>query len=413
MTRSDSPIANRDRVVSIFRRDAHREAGPLSYQDYRSVKSRDDAFEWIGAARILPSTVIIAGESQVMSVARVTPAVARFLNLSFKEGVVISHRVWENQFRSEPSVFSEKILIGDRNLSVAGIAPDGLEGLYSDRGVDLWAPLDEEALQGVDPNGRNFWVLAQRRANYSISGVAEMRVVPYTGTTPDVAEGRSRVGALLTFAAALVFFIACANVAAFLVGRASERSLETSTRVALGASRGQLVRGLLSDSVVISVTGGALGMLLALWTSLVLPTLLFEEDAKQLVFAPDVFSIVAACLGCVAIIIICGLLPVLVISTDQPATVLRRESAGPSIGIQRLRMCLVVAQMASCCVLVISTTFLFAGLRSARQPSDSGQRASGFRNRRRPEVLPKCPACGAVGGWGFGEVVDGAAAGRS
>ena len=119
-------------------------------------------------------------------------------------------------------------------------------------------------------------------------------MLPYTGTTPAVAEGRSRVGTLLGFAAGLVFFIACANVAAFLVGRASARSHETSLRVALGASRGQLVRGLFSDSMVISVAGGAFGMLLAFWTSLVLPSLLFEEDAERLVFAPDVFSIVAA-----------------------------------------------------------------------------------------------------------------------
>jgi len=384
MNRFDLPIADRERVVSIYRRDAHREAGPLSYQDYRWLKSRGAAFEWIGAARILPSTVTIAGQSEVISVAAVTPDVARFLNLSLQEGVVISHRVWENQFRSK-TVLGQKIFIGGVNLSVTGIAPDWLEGLYSDRGVDLWVPF-EEALQGVEHSGRNFWVLGQRRENYSIhqiqtfirgslNGVDEMRVVPYTGTTPDVAEGRSRVGALLTFAAALVFFIACANVAAFLVGRASERSLETSTRVALGASRSQLVRGLLSDSVVISVTGGAFGMLLALWTSLVLPNLLFEEDARQLVFAPDGFSIVTACLACVAIIIVCGLLPVFVVSNDQPATVLRREAAGPSIGIRRLRMCLVVAQMASCCVLVISTTFLFAGLRAARQTS-AGHRLS-------------------------------------
>ena len=380
MTRSDFPPVSRDRVVSVFRRDAHREAGPLSYQDYLSLRNHLDPFEWIGAARILPGTITFAGQSTIMSVAAVTPGLAGFLNLSLNEGVVISHRIWESEFRAKTDVRGEQIRIDGVDLRVGGVAPDWLEGVYRDRAVDVWMPFEEEALQGVDRSSRNFWVLGRRRGDFSISqiqtavrgsvsGLGEMRVLPYTGTTPEVAEGRSRVGTLLSFAAGLVFFIACANVASFLVGRASARSHETSLRVALGASRGQLVRGLLSDSIVISVTGGAFGMLLALWTSLVLPALLFEEDAERLVFAPDVFSIVAASAACIGITMVCGLLPVFVISHDRPADVLRRESAGPSKGIQRLRVGLVVAQMTSCCVLVISTAFLLAGLRSALQTS--------------------------------------------
>jgi hypothetical protein len=190
-------------------------------------------------------------------------------------------------------------------------------------------------------------------------------VIPYTGMTPEMAAGLSRVATLLGFAAGAVFFIACANVASFLLGRAFARSHETALRVALGASRGQLAGELLLDSVVISLVGGAAGMLLAVWTSRVLPALLYEEDAGRLVFAPDLFSIVAASAACVGITIVCGLLPVIVIPHDRPATVLRRESFGPSPAIRRLRRGLVAAQMASCCVLVISTAVLLEGLRSA------------------------------------------------
>ncbi len=380
MTRSAFPLASRGRVVAVFRRDAHREAGPLSYQDYLSLRSHSGPFEWIGAARILPRTVRLAGQSTIMSVAFVTPPLAHFLNLSMKDGIVISHRVWENRFRSEVDARSEKIRIDGVDLRVGAVAPDGLEGVYNDRAVDLWIPFEEKAFEGVDSSSRNFWVLGQHRRNFSINqiqtvvrgsltGPGEVRVLPYTGTRPEVAEGRSRVGTLLSFAAGLVFFIACANVASFLVGRASARSHETSLRAALGAGRGQLVRGLLSDSIVISTTGGAFGMLLAFWTSRVLPALLFEEDAQRLAFAPDIFSIVAASAACIGITMLCGLLPVFVTSHDRPADVLRRESAGPSKGIQRLRVGLVVAQMTSCCVLVISTAVLFAGLRTALQTS--------------------------------------------
>ena len=349
MTRSGSPLRARDQVTSIFRRDAHRETGPLSYQDYLSLRSHPGPFEWIGAARILPRTVTLAGQSTIMSVAAVTPSLAGFLDLSLNQGVVISHRIWESEFGARTGVRGEKIGIDGVNLRVGGVAPDWLEGVYNDRAVDLWIPLAEEALKASDHSSRNYWVLGKRRDPRESFSLGELRALPYTGTTPEMAAGRARVGTLLNFAAGLVFFIACSNVAAFLVGRASARSHEASVRVALGAGRGQLARGLLADSIVISVAGGALGMLLALWTSLVLPVLLFEEDARRLVFAPDVFNIVAACAACIGITIVCGLLPVFVISHHRPATVLRRESAGPSIGIQRLRVGLVVAQMTSCC----------------------------------------------------------------
>jgi hypothetical protein len=79
--------------------------------------------------------------------------------------------------------------------------------------------------------------------------------------------------------------------------------------------------------------------------------------------------IAAASIVCIAITIACGLLPFFAIAYDRPALVLRRESAGPSTAMRRLRVGLVVAQMASCCVLVISTAFLFDGMRAALQTS--------------------------------------------
>jgi ABC-type antimicrobial peptide transport system permease subunit len=185
--------------------------------------------------------------------------------------------------------------------------------------------------------------------------------------TPEVVEGLARVGTLLRIAAAAVFFAACANVAAFLLARASARSRETSVRVALGASRPRLASQLLADSVVIAVAGAAAGLLLARWTSNILPALFFSQDAEQLVFAPDLVAIATSSAAGVLITIACGLLPMFEMRHDRPATVLQRESAGPSRMMRRLRAGLVVAQMTCCCVLVISTGLLFQGFRSALQ----------------------------------------------
>jgi putative ABC transport system permease protein len=372
LTKPDSPLASVHGIVSVFREGEHRSAGPLSYGEYQSLQSRLDALEWIAAARISPETVSLAGHSPIESVAAVTPRLAELLDLSLKDGIVISQSIRQREFRATDAVRGEPVRIGGADLRIAGVAPDWLEGLYRDRPVDLWIPLTDATLQSVDPTTRNLWVVARLRPGVSIHHVADpawMRVVPYTGMTPEVADGLSRVGTLLGIAAGLVFFIACANVASFLAGRASARSQETSVRVALGGGRAQLARGLLADSIVISVAGGALGALLAVWTSYVLPALLFESDAERLVSSPDVFGIVAASAVCVAITIACGLLPVFTISHDRPAMVLRRESAGPSKALQRVRLSLVVAQMTSCCILVIATAFLFEALHTALQTS--------------------------------------------
>jgi hypothetical protein len=140
-------------------------------------------------------------------------------------------------------------------------------------------------------------------------------------------------------------------------------------RVALGAGRRQLTWELLWDSIVIAVAGGACGMLLAVWTAQIVPALLFEEDAARLVFAPGLLTIVAASTACITITILCGLIPALAGPGDRPVTVLRRESAGPSKAMARFRAFLTVAQMTSCCVLVVSTALLLDGLRAALQTS--------------------------------------------
>jgi putative ABC transport system permease protein len=261
-----------------------------------------------------------------------------------------------------------------------GLRRTGWRGLYRDRAIDIWMPLEEKSLQEADRRSREFWVLARLGRDISITQAQnsvrpsnrasdELIVLPYSGMTPEIAEGMSRLGTLFGLAACAVFFIACANVASFLVGRAFARSHETSVRVALGASRGQLARELLWDSIVISVAGGAFGMLIAVWTARVVPALLFEPDAEQLIFAPGLFSIVMGSTACIGMTILCGLRPVFAGPSDQPDAVLRRESAGPSKAMGRLRASLVVAQMMSCCVLVVATALLLDGVRAALQTS--------------------------------------------
>jgi FtsX-like permease family protein/MacB-like protein len=205
-----------------------------------------------------------------------------------------------------------------------------------------------------------------------VSRRAANQMVPASDRALDAAEmsaAFSRADGLLRAAADAVFVIACANVALLLLARGSARAHETATRVALGCRRQHLARQLFADSLLISLAGGAAGVVLALWTVWIVPALFFEEDARQLTFAPDVRAIAAACAACVAVTIACGLLPLLETRWGQPAIVLQRENAGPSRAMRRLRRGLVIAQLACGSLLVVAAMLLVRGFRSALETS--------------------------------------------
>jgi len=381
----DLPIERVDRVVSIFARDSEDAFGPVSFDEFASVQAHSDAFETIGAARERPASAVIDGRSSILLVAAITPELASLLQLPLQDGVVLSHRIWEAEFGGRTNVRGERVHIDDTEYQVSGVAPEWLDAIYAGSSIDVWTTLSppsdaaERRGQALSTLGRLRTGVSASRAQAIVNGGREtdhlFAVLPYTGLAPEGTAGMSRLRTILSLVAGAVFFIACVNVATFLLARSSARSRESSVRIALGASRGQIARQLLADSVVLSITGGLLGVLLALWTSRIIPSFLFDRDAEQLVFRPDLFGIVAASVTCAAIMIVSGLAPLIETRHDDPARVLRRESAGPSAAMQRFRDGLVVAQMTCCCVLIISTAMLVSGFRSTLQTM-AGRRLS-------------------------------------
>lgn len=379
LTRPASPIRDTGQVVSIFQQDRSREAGPLSVEEYQQLADSRGIFEWVGAVRIRPTEVMVHGRHETATVAEVTPNLTEALQLPLDKGAVISHRTLESEFDDGANAVGSRVRIDSLDLTVVGVAPEQLDGLYSDQNIDLWILLKGQDLEtGADR--QNLWALARLRHGISLThaqavldessaGFHPMSLRPFTGIAPNTARGLARVGTFLNFCAAAVFFIACINVASFLLGRALRRSRETSLRIALGATRAELLCELLTDSVVISVVGGAIGLLLGILTAHALPAFLFEEDAERLTFAPQLFPILAASLICVVITALCGMMPVLGTVTDRPWMVLQRESGSPPKAILRLRSALVLGQIATCCALVLCTAILLNGLHSALKTS--------------------------------------------
>lgn len=377
-TRPLSPLRGADRIVSILGQDRPGDAGPLSANDFQRINNSRGLFEWIGAVRIAPRDAVIDGRSEIAIVASVTPNLAGALKFPLDAGVVISHRLWQTAFDGNQSAVGSAIHIDHADFRVQGIAPQGLDGLYNDQSVDAWIESTPQDPRNGGRNTRDLWVLARLRRNVSdrqaqtalrlgLPRLREISVTPFTGIAPKIARGLARIGLFLAFSAGAVFFIACINVASFLLGRAFRRSQETSLRIALGATGAELFRDLLADSFVISIAGGAMGLLLGILTAHALPAFLFQQDAERLSFAPHLLPIVTASLLCVLVTVVCGMMPYLGTVTDRPWTVLQREAGLPSKAIQRLRSSLVVGQITVCCMLVVCTAVLLNGLHTALQ----------------------------------------------
>ena len=379
---TDLPISAIQNVATVFAVDPEGRSGPVSPDTFATLRERRDIFQSLGAIRESQERVSIGKQLSLMSVAVYTPDVGDVFPFPARRGVTLSHRVRFAQFAVNVDPVGTALRVANADTLVAGAMPYWLEGLYRGRAVDLWVPL----VEADPPTDRSrFWLIGRLNPGVSASQAQAaidtitwpegeaITVISYSGQTPEAAGGMRRVGSLLQLAAAAVFLIACANVAAFLLTRASARARETAVRVAIGARRRQLVRHLLIDSALISLMGGAAGLVLASWAADIVPLMFFDQDAERLVFAPDASGIAATSLLCIIITIACGLLPLFETRDDRPSTILQREAAGPSKRITRINAGLILVQMAGCTLLVISTGLLLQGFRAALDTA-AGQR---------------------------------------
>ena len=381
----DLPLADAHRLVALFARGEQDTFTPVSFDDYATLRRHDAVFDALGAAREAPETMEIAGARTIVSAAASTPDIAEIFQLPLDDGIVVSQPFAESTLAATKTPHP-RVRIAGRDLPVHGGTPAWLTGIFAGRPVDVWRPLDESAMSAGERRSRTFWILGRLRQGVSIRAAqaaidsggstgSAIAVLPYSGETPEVASRLARVERLLIVAATVVFLVACANVAVFLLSRASGRSQETSVRVALGAGRRRLGRQLLADSLLIAAAGTTAGFVLAMWTVDLIPWFFYAEDAAALVYSTDSAAIVVASLACAAIVVLAALVPLFEIRADRPADVLRREGRGPSNAMRRLRAGLVVGQMTCCCLLVISTGLLIEGFRTSLRTS-RGDRAS-------------------------------------
>jgi predicted permease len=408
------PVAEPASVVAVFTSD---HSGPRygwsSYPDYLDFE-KTDVFAGLAAHTVAPLSLTQGGHTDRVFGELVTANYFVVAGVGASRGrllvpedglpgappvLVVGDALWRRAFAADPGLVGRSVTLNGQPFSVVGIAPRGFAGMTRGMAVDLWVPVTAPgAIPSADrlDNRGSRWLLVLGRLKPGVAARdAEARLAVLAGQLqqayPDnwtdvrrsrrvisvVPESQARIfpqarGAVVGFlglllaVVGLVLMIACSNVASLLLARAGARRRETAVRLALGASRGRLVRQLLTESLVLSLLAGALGVLLASWATDLLMALRppvpfpvaldLELDGGVLAF-----SLTLAILTGLGF----GLVPALQASRAELLPALKDETPGSGRASAAYRRPLVVAQMAMSAVLLIGAGLFLQSLRNA------------------------------------------------
>jgi len=290
--------------------------------------------------------------------------------------MVISHRLWQRRFGGDPGVLGKQVRLSGANLTIIGVMPPDFQ--YPLEDTEYWVPLGINRFQ-LQGSARFFAVVARLNPGVSIQQAqAEMDTIgaQLARDFPDRHRGwRIRVQTLreawygwmkaplatLEGAVALVLLIACANVAGLLLARGTARRPEIVMRMALGAGRGRVVRQMLTESVLLSLIGGALGTFVA-WGALRAVAQMNPPAAAQRIAAVAVDLPLLALLALLSVGtgLVFGIGPAIACFQLDLAGPLKESarSAGSPYNRQRLQSALVTLQIASALVLLIGSGLL-------------------------------------------------------
>ena len=410
------PAENAEELVDVYMRDAGGfEYAPMSYLDLQDLRDQNEVFVDAAGARTFvaqggppEAPQVLLGElvsGAYFPLLGVRPAAGRLFDEADESGpgenpvAVLGHAFWMDRYGGDTGVLGQEIRINHRPYTIVGIAPAAFNGSFPGVRADLWAPLSmTDAVMGASSQGQ-----LERRGSRSI--FVKARMLP--GTQPEQAHAAvdalsrrwsedlpdtnlnrfmsavptNRVSlnpgidgylyptaALLLVVVGLVLLVACTNLAGFLLARGEERQGEIGVRLALGATRGNLLRQLLMESLLLSALGGVVGWIFASWTigaiqafnpPMPIPINLdLRIDGRVMAWTATV-SVLGALLF--------GTAPALQASRRDVASALRTRGDGGPTGRFSLRDAMVVAQVSLSLVLLVGASLFLGSLRQAQQ----------------------------------------------
>ena len=431
------PVTEPDRLVFVFNGSRTNPWSVSSYPDYVDYRDKNEVFSdlltYSGiamSARSDDQTDLISGSivsGNFFDVLGVKAAQGRTFTPEEDKTpnthpvAVISHGLWERRFGGDPGIIGQQLALNGHAFTIVGVTPAGFNGPDVLENNDIYVPVMMQALvrppRGGFSGDMNPDLLSRRGSRWmriigrlkpgvtSDQAQAEITTLaagleqsypeqnrntiatlfPVSKGDPQGYSQLISVAGLLLSVVAIVLLIACANVANLLLARAAARRKEIAVRLAMGASRSRLVRQLLTESVLLSLAGGVIGLLVALWTIDLLKTatpasgifsftLDYGLDGRVLAFT---FAL------SLATGVIFGLAPAMQASRPDLVPALKDEASAAAQGRKRfsLRNVLVVAQVALSLVLLIGTGLFLRSLSNA-QGIDPGFNADKILNAR-------------------------------
>ena len=387
--------------------------GTFSTAEYRALRERSATLAGIfGNAD--PTQTTLGGDSpqqvlgtivtcEYFDVLQQQPALGRGLRAEdcapgADPVVVLAHELWSTTFEGDAGIIGRAIELNRQLFTVVGVAREGTYGGLAFYRTAYFAPISTEPLLLPNENsfsndnrgwlalvGRRVATIEQVRAELAVAAAQFDADAPGRSTTLHVERATPlsivgslrdialRIAAVLMVPFAFVLLIACANVANLLLARAAARSRELAVRFSLGASRARVMRQLLTESALIAVAGGAVGSVLAFWSSQALLSLALPMFTPVGVpplhvdASPDLRVLVVMSAVVVATSLLFGLAPALRASKPDLHAAIKQDTAGSggrSGG--RLQATLVGVQVALCMVLMIGAGLLFRGLQSTQ-----------------------------------------------
>ncbi|HWS87826.1 MAG TPA: ABC transporter permease [Pyrinomonadaceae bacterium] len=408
------PYAESGRLVAVGQTYPENRATPsnTSYRNFTDWKEQARAFERMAAYYTTTFTRTGGGESvrlrgavvthDMFDLLGATPALGRgFRPEDERPGgggdgrpAVLSYECWRRDFGGDRGVLGRAVTLNEKGYTVVGVMPAGFRFPVQGQPTEVWTSTASDAERPKGPGtimeGRGFrtWrVVARLRegvgpeeAQAEMDSVAANLASAYPEANKEVGVrvmpllesvvGPLRPTMLLLFGAVgFVLLIACVNVANLLIEHAVRRRKEITVRVALGASRWRVARHLLVESLLLSLAGGALGTLLALWLTELLVAFSPERitrvaearlDARVLLFTLGVSVLTGA---------VFGLAPALAASKVNLTEALNDGGHGSTGGLRhnRLRGLLVVAEVAMAMVLLVGAGLLVQSLLNLRR----------------------------------------------